>query len=211
MQIPEASALQAIDRNQDTAPARISMYGRVSLSSFAWFTLAYNVAVVLWGAYVRATGSGAGCGSHWPLCNGEFLPVTSQAQTLIEFTHRATSALSLVLVATLLIWSWRHTARGEFPRYSAAVAAILLFNEALLGAMLVIFEHVGMDRSASRAVFLSLHFGNTLLLVAALSLTARWLSNLPRRLGPSATGLERVVIAVGLFCVMATGMTGSLA
>jgi heme A synthase len=104
----------------------------------------------------------------------------SQTQTLIEFTHRATSGLSLVLVATLLIWAWRRTARGEWSRYSAAAAAILLFNEALLGAILVVFEHVGMDRSASRAVFLSLHFGNTLLLVAALTLTAKWLSNSAR-------------------------------
>jgi len=100
---------------------------------------------------------------------------------LIEFTHRATSGLSLVLVATLLIWAWRRTARGEWSRYSAAAATILLFNEALLGAMLVVFEHVGMDRSASRAVFLSLHFGNTLLLVAALTLSAKWLSNSARR------------------------------
>jgi heme a synthase len=137
--------------------------------------------------------------------------MTSQTQTLIEFTHRATSGLSLVLVATLLIWAWRRTARGEWSRYSAAAAAILLFNEALLGAMLVVFEHVGMDRSASRAVFLSLHFGNTLLLVATLTLTAKWLSNSPRRFKPSAKGLERVVIAIGLFCVMATAMTGSLA
>jgi heme a synthase len=189
----------------------ISNHGRVSLSSFAWFTLAYNVAVVLWGAYVRATGSGAGCGSHWPLCNGEFLPLTSRTQTLIEFTHRATSGLSLFLVATLLVWSWRRTAKCEWPRYSAVAAAVLLFNEAILGAMLVVFEHVGMDRSASRAVFLSLHFGNTLLLVAALTLTAKWLSNSTRRFAPSAKALERAVIAIGLFCVVATGMTGTLA
>jgi heme a synthase len=65
-------------------------------------------------------------------------------------------------MATLLVWSWRRTAKGEWPRYSAVAAAVLLFNEAILGAMLVVFEHVGMDRSASRAVFLSLHFGNTL-------------------------------------------------
>jgi heme a synthase len=167
--------------------------------------------VVLWGAYVRATGSGAGCGSHWPLCNGEFLPLTSRTQTLIEFTHRATSGLSLFLVATLLVWSWRRTAKGEWPRYSAVAAAVLLFNEAILGAMLVVFEHVGMDRSASRAVFLSLHFGNTLLLVAALTLTAKWLSNSTRRFAPSAKALERAVIAIGLFCVVATGMTGTLA
>ena len=214
IQTATGATLQAIGgsvANQDTAVASASKRGRVSLSRFAWFTLAYNIAVVFWGAYVRATGSGAGCGSHWPLCNGEFLPMTSQTQTLIEFTHRATSGLSLVLVATLLIWAWRRTARGEWSRYSAAAAAIVLFNEALLGAMLVVFEHVGMDRSASRAVFLSLHFGNTLLLVAALTLTAKWLTNTPRPFASSAKWFERIVIVIGLFCVMATGMTGSLA
>ena len=213
--VPNAeAALDATGRSvasEAAAPASQWKGARFSLSRFAWFTLAYNVAVVLWGALVRATGSGAGCGSHWPLCNGEVLPLTSRAQTLIEFTHRATSGLSLVLVAILLVWSWRHTARGAWPRYSAAVAAILLVNEALLGAMLVVFEHVGMDRSASRAVFLSLHFGNTLLLVAALSLTARWLSNLPRHSAPPAKRSERVVIAMGLFSVVAAGITGSLA
>jgi cytochrome c oxidase assembly protein subunit 15 len=114
-------------------------------------------------------------------------------------------------VATLLIWSWRSTAKGKWPRYSAAAAAILLFNEAILGAMLVVFEHVGMDRSAGRVIFLSLHFGNTLLLVAALTLTAKWLSNCPSRFAPSAKGLERLATAIGLVCVMATCMTGSLA
>lgn len=181
------------------------------LALFAWFVVAYNIAVILWGAYVRATGSGAGCGSHWPLCNGEILPTAAQTQTLIEFTHRVTSGLSLVLAAVLLIWCWRRTAERDWPRYSAIAAAVLLFNEALLGAMLVLFEHVGMDRSASRAVFLLLHFGNTLLLVAALTLTAKWLSNGARRLVVAANRYERIVIAFGLLCVMATGMTGSLA
>jgi len=181
------------------------------LARFAWFVVAYNIAVILWGAYVRATGSGAGCGSHWPLCNGQILPTAAQSQTLIEFTHRATSGLSLVFMFVLLIWCWRRTAKSDWPRYSAVSAAVLLFNEALLGAMLVIFDHVGMDRSASRAVFLCLHFGNTLLLVAALTLTAKWLSNGERRFVAAAERYERIVIAVGLFCTMATGISGSLA
>jgi len=87
--------------NRDAARASISEIGRVSLGRFAWFVVAYNVAVIVWGAYVRATGSGAGCGSHWPLCNSEFLPTTPQTQTVIEFTHRVTSGLSLVLVTIL--------------------------------------------------------------------------------------------------------------
>jgi heme A synthase len=198
--------------NLDAAAASISKAGQVSVSRFAWFTLAYNVAVVLWGAYVRATGSGAGCGAHWPLCNGEYLPVTSDAQTLIEFTHRATSGLSLVLVAVLLIWSWRRTARGEWPRYSAIAAAVFLFNEAFLGALLVLLDRIGtLDRSAAHATVLGLHFGNTLLLLAALALTARWLSNPARHFAMLRKPYERIAIGLGLVSVMAIGTTGSLA
>jgi heme A synthase len=126
---------------------------------------------------VRATGSGAGCGSHWPLCNGAIIPASAQTQTLIEFTHRVTSAVSLVLVAILLIWCWRRTAMSEWPRYSATAAAALLFNEALLGGLLVLLDRTeALDPSAAHAVFLCLHLGNTLLLLAALALTAKWLS-----------------------------------
>jgi heme a synthase len=181
------------------------------IAGFAWFVVAYNIAVILWGTYVRATGSGAGCGSHWPLCNGEIVPTAARTQTLIEFTHRISSGLSLVLGSILLIWCWRRTAKGDWPRYSAVSAAIFLFNEAFLGAMLVIFDHAGLDRSASRAVFLCLHFGNTLLLVAALTLTAKWLTTGYQRSAATGTPYERFIIGVGLLCVMATGMTGSLA
>ena len=182
-----------------------------SLVRFAWFVLFYNIAVIIWGAYVRATGSGAGCGSHWPLCNGEIVPKVARVQTLIEFTHRITSGLSLLLVLVLLAWCWRSTRKGDWARYSAAAATVLLFNEAILGAMLVIFDHVGLDRSASRAVFLCLHFGNTLLLVAALTLTAKWLAKADRPLVPFGGKSRWFVVGTGLTSVMITGMTGSLA
>ena len=198
--------------NRDAAPASVSKIGRVSLSRFAWFLVAYNIAVIVWGAYVRATGSGAGCGSHWPLCNGEFLPATPQTQTVIEFTHRVTSGLSLVLVAILLIWCWRSTARGDWPRYSAVAATVLLFNEAFLGALLVLVDHLGgLDRSTARALFLCLHFGNTLLLLAALALTAKWLSNCDGRFGVVPRPYQTIAVGLGLSSVMVIGMTGSLA
>jgi heme a synthase len=198
--------------NRDAARASISEIGRVSLARFAWFLVAYNVAVIVWGAYVRATGSGAGCGSHWPLCNGQFLPTTPQTQTVIEFTHRVTSGVSLVLVAILLIWCWRRTAKGDWPRYSAVAAAVLLFNEALLGALLVLFDHLGgLDRSATHALFLCLHFGNTLLLLAALALTAKWLSNRDGRFGVVQRPYQTIATGLGLVSVMVIGMTGSLA
>jgi heme a synthase len=186
--------------------------GRVSLSDFAWFLVAYNIAVIIWGAYVRATGSGAGCGSHWPLCNGEVLPATSQIQTVIEFTHRVTSGLSLVLIGILLLCCWRRTAKGDWPRYSAIAASVLLLNEALLGALLVLLNHVGsLERSAVHAFLLCLHFGNTLLLLGALALTAKWLSSRDPRFSLVARPHQIILTGLGLVSVMVIGMTGSLA
>lgn len=142
--------------------------------SFAWFALIYNVFVVLVGAYVRASGSGAGCGSHWPLCNGQVIPHAPQIQTVIEFTHRITSGLSLLIVAVLCMWAFRlFPARHRVRKLSVAAAAFLL-AEALLGAGLVLFEFVAHNESIGRAFYLAAHLANTLLLLAALSLTAWW-------------------------------------
>ena len=87
---------------------------------FAWGVLAYNLAVILWGAYVRATGSGAGCGSHWPLCNGTIVQPSPSVATLIEYSHRITSGLALVLVAALAGWTFRTTPKGHPARSGAA-------------------------------------------------------------------------------------------
>ncbi len=181
------------------------------LTRFAWLTLAYNIAVILWGAYVRATGSGAGCGNRWPLCNGTVLPRTPQAQTIIEFTHRLTSALAVVMVSSLLLWCWRKTAKGDWARYSSLATILLLFNEALLGALLVLFEHVGQDRSPARVFFLCMHFGNTLLLLAALALTAQWLSKGYRRFSVVKKRAEIVAVVFGLLATICIGITGSVA
>ena len=190
----------------------ISATGRATLTRFAWLVVAYNIAVIVWGAYVRATGSGAGCGRHWPLCNGEVLPATPQTQTVIEFTHRVSSGLSLVLVLILLIWCWRRTARGEWARYSAVSATVLLLNEALLGALLVLVDRFGgLEQPTAHAFFLCVHFGNTLLLLAALALTARWLSPSGRRLEWTATPYQTIAIGFGVVSIIIIGMTGSLA
>ena len=83
------------------------------LRRFAWGVLAYFIATILWGAIVRATGSGAGCGDHWPLCNGTVLQQSPTLATIIEFTHRVTAALDLFCVAGLLVWTWRRTVQGH--------------------------------------------------------------------------------------------------
>jgi cytochrome c oxidase assembly protein subunit 15 len=197
--------------SQDTGPRAASATGVKPVARLAWLIVAYNIVIILWGAYVRVSGSGAGCGSRWPLCNGEILPSGTQFQTLIEFVHRVTSALSLVIVSFLVVWCWRRTSKGDWARYSSVCGLFLLFNEALLGALLVLSDHVGLDPSAAHALFLCLHFGNTLLLLAALTLTARWLSNRKRRFVVVRKPQERIAIGLGLVSVMAIGMTGSLA
>ena len=146
------------------------------LGRFAWFAVFYNLLVILWGALVRASGSGAGCGNHWPLCNGQVIPVSPSVHTLIEFTHRMMTGGSAFVVLGLLVWTFRATVRGHAARAFAVVSTILLINEALLGALLVKLGYVTGNQSAGRMVLLSVHLSNTLLLMAALTLTARFLS-----------------------------------
>ncbi len=144
------------------------------LTRYAWVVLAYNVAVILWGAFVRATGSGAGCGSHWPLCNGEVVPRAASAQTLIEFTHRATSGLAVLMVVALLVWVYRARPTGHPARRAAFWSFIFILGEAGVGALLVLLHLVGQNQSAGRAVVMALHLVNTFLLLGALTLTACW-------------------------------------
>jgi heme a synthase len=181
------------------------------VARFAWTALYWNVAVVLWGAYVRATGSGAGCGNRWPLCDGNIVGANAYAQTIVEFTHRITSAISLLMVTCLVVWCWRVTKNGDWARYSAVLAAIFLANEALLGAALVLLNHVANDQSAERILLLCLHSGNTFLLLAMLSLTAIWLSNECRSFRFSRKWREVSFVGVTLLATILAGITGAVA
>lgn len=148
---------------------------RTGFQRFAWGVLAFNIAVILWGAYVRATSSGAGCGGHWPLCNGAVVPRAPSLETFIEYTHRLSSGLALSAVLALLVWSFRAFPRGSRVRGAAVFASACLVIEALLGAGLVLFHYVAHNESVARVAFLSLHQVNTLLLVCVLTATA-WLA-----------------------------------
>jgi len=177
---------------------------------FAWAALFWNVGVVLWGAYVRSTDSGAGCGNRWPLCDGAVVGASANGQTIVEFTHRITSVISLLVVSGLVVWCWRVTKKGDWARYSVVLAAVLLANEALLGAALVLLKHVGNDKSAGRILFLCLHSGNTFLLLATLSLTAAWLSNGNRSFTLVGKWSQVCFIGLGLLATMITGITGAV-
>jgi heme A synthase len=139
---------------------------------YTWVLLAYNILVILWGAFVRATGSGAGCGNHWPLCNGAVMPRAPQVETTIEFTHRLMSALSVALIAVLIVWGFRLYAKGHPLRKSVIACGLMIIAEALAGAALVLFDLVADNVSLARAVSMPLHLIITFTLMAALTLTA---------------------------------------
>jgi heme a synthase len=181
------------------------------LPRFAWFAVFYNVLVIVWGALVRASGSGAGCGNHWPLCNGQVIPVSPGFHTIIEFTHRQMTVGSTLIVIALLVWTFRATLKGHAARGFAVASMVLLLNEALLGALLVKLGYVTGNQSAGRMVLLSIHLSNTLLLVAALTLTAHFLSTEGRMWAGLHRARDFGWAVAGLAATIGVGVSGSMA
>ena len=176
---------------------------------FAWVVLGFFILVVLWGAVVRATGSGAGCGSNWPLCNGDFVPHHPRLATVIEFTHRSTSGICTFLLVVLAIWTFAVTQRGHRARKAVLWSAFLLVTEAILGAVLVLKRYVENNYSVGRVVTQSIHFTNTMLFMGALALTAWFLSKESEKAAPTA--VPRWVGILALAATLLVGATGSLA
>ena len=189
--------------------------GRVQarwLAGYAWFVLAFNLLTIVWGAYVRASYSGDGCGSHWPLCNGEVIPAAGAVKTLVEFAHRMSSGVAVLLVVGLVAAALRVRPKGDRVRGAAVAALGFIFVEALVGAALVKFRLVVRDDSAARAFVMSFHLANTFFLLGSLALAAWWSSGAARvRLrGQGSTPLLFGVALAGALLVAATGAVTAL-
>lgn len=181
------------------------------LPAYAWAVVGWNVLVILWGAVVRATGSGAGCGNHWPLCNGQVIPHSPQLATVVEFTHRAMTGGATFSILGLLIWTYIAMPRRHLARAAATAATVFLLLEALLGALLVKLGYVVHDQSLGRFIVLPIHLANTLLLLATLTLTAHYLSRTRGFMRGSIDLRAPMIALVGLFATMLVGVSGSLA
>jgi len=178
------------------------------LPTYAAFVVGFMVLVILEGAVVRATGSGAGCGAHWPLCNGEILPHHPRLATIIEYTHRSLTGICIALVALLIAWTFLARPRGDRVRKAAIATGILLLTEGALGALLVLGHYVENNASTARVIVQCVHFSNTMLLLAAMTLTWFWLR--PRdttQLCPTG----RIAGTLALLATILTGATGSVA
>lgn len=178
-------------------------------AKYSWVVLGWNMLVVLWGTIVRATGSGAGCGNHWPTCNGTVFPNPQRIQTVIEFIHRFMSGTALILVLILLIWGLRTYAKGSHQRIGFIGAAVFILTEALLGAGLVLFNLVEKNMSVYRAVAVSLHLLNTFVLLAFLALNAWWASG-GKRVSLKNRGNLTILFGIGIVGVAVIGMSGAI-
>lgn len=179
------------------------------LGRFAWGVLVFNVFVVLLGAVVRATGSGAGCGANWPTCEGQMIPTDAATATWIEFSHRAASGVALLAVIVLVAWAFRTTGRGGLVRKAAGWSLVAIISEAAIGAVIVLFEWVADDSSLARLVAVPLHLVNTFVLLASLTVTAWWVDRVPASAPRPPTSYKWA--GIGLLVVAATGSVTALA
>jgi cytochrome c oxidase assembly protein subunit 15 len=203
----------AAEIGASTSAAREAPRG---FAGFAAFVLVYLLAVILFGAWVRISGSGAGCGEHWPTCHGELLPSNRGAAMMIELTHRVTSAASGLLAIVLPVLAWRRFPKGHAVRAASLATLLLILVEGGIGAGLVLNRLVGEDASALRALVVALHLVNTLLLTACSALALYWSlapPRMPLRVAWARAGAERYAYAlwlVGLVLISASGAVTAL-
>ena len=183
-----------------------SSYGVVVWS---WISVAYFVVVVLGGAVVRTSGAGAGCGDRWPLCNGEFIPHHPRLVTIIEFSHRSTTFVAVVLFAVMILWTFRATSKGHPARKAAVWTALLLITESALGAVLVLRHLVDKNASFERVAVQSVHFSNTMLLLGAAALTPFFLTATIRQ--NTRIDRFRTISIITVILTLLTGAAGALA
>ncbi|MBX7135957.1 MAG: heme o synthase [Fimbriimonadaceae bacterium] len=179
-------------------------------TKFAIGVLVYTVLVIIWGAFVRASWSGDGCGAHWPLCNGAIIPDAEHPKTWVEFGHRISSGLVLPLVIAMLVAAFRATTRGDQARKAAFFSFFFTITEALVGARLVLGGLVAQNDSVSRAVWMAIHLANTFMLLASMALTV-WFSMGGKRLRFRNQGSIAWALGIGIAGVLILGVSGAVA
>jgi heme A synthase len=179
-------------------------------AKYAWFVLAYNLVVIIWGVFLRASKSGDGCGQHWLTCNGEVIPAAPQLKTIIEFSHRLTSGLAFFTVLILVIFAFRKFVKGSAVRKTAVVSLIFIITEALVGAGLVLTGNTAETLTAARPFWMAGHLVNTFVLLTFLTLTA-WFASGGKTFKFNVQPKFLLGLAVAVFGIFLIGMSGSVA
>ncbi|MBA2378815.1 MAG: COX15/CtaA family protein [Blastocatellia bacterium] len=191
----------------------ISPRGLAGMSAFARYsllTLAFNLLVILWGVFLRASKSGDGCGEHWLTCHGEVIPSAPEFKTVIEFSHRVTSGIAFLIVIGLLVWAFRKFPKGDQIRKMAVGSFIFILTEALVGAGLVLTGNTAENLTAARPFWAIGHLINTFILLAFLTLTS-WMAVTGKRLSFALPTRTCVLVAIALIGILFVGISGSLA
>lgn len=190
--------------------------GKMSaFAKYAWFALGYNVLVIVWGVFLRASKSGDGCGQFWLTCNGELIPSAPQFKTVIEFSHRMTTAIDGFVMLALLGWAIRiwykdRTTQTRQILYAAIGAFIFVITEAAVGAGLVLTGNVAETVTETRPLWAMGHLINTFILLTFLTLTA-WFASDERKLTLKVDSKTLLLIALGVAGLLFVGLSGSLA
>ena len=177
----------------------------MKLSSLATIGLTTSILSILAGAIVRATGSGDGCGASWPTCNGRVIPSLETSSEIIEFSHRSISGI-LLIVTLLLFLKSRESGTPLLHKKVINYLTFFVLLEAAIGAVIVIYEWVGLNTSLPRIIAVPLHLVNTFALLGFYTLIFYLLRESEIKLSNYFD--KRVKIAFVLFFL--TGATGSI-
>lgn len=177
---------------------------------FAWFALAYNLVVILWGVFLRASYSGDGCGQHWLTCGGEAIPTAPQLKTVIEFSHRISTAVAGLVVLVLVVWAFLRGRKHKYVSIFAALSFLFILIEGAIGGGLVLTGNTAANWTPTRPYWTAGHLINTFVLIASLTLTA-WAASKPREFRNNLWGRSAVLAAIGTIALFFVSIAGSMA
>tara|TARA_B100000579_G_C22654342_1_gene767780 strand:+ start:19 stop:909 length:891 start_codon:yes stop_codon:yes gene_type:complete len=178
----------------------------VKLNSYAKLGLFLSIVSILAGAFVRATGSGDGCGATWPTCKGRIIPALTDTSELIEFSHRSVSGF--LLIVTLIIFSkTRKLHKASLVKSVTNYLTFFVIFEAIIGAVIVLFEWVGLNSSLPRIIAVPIHLVNTFGLLGSYAILYKILEDDIQEI-KSIFNKNFILIS---FLFLLSGATGSIA
>ena len=174
---------------------------------FAWGLLLYTLFVIMWGAFVRASFSGDGCGANWPACGGEIIPNLNRTPKIIEFMHRISTTPLAPLLLLLVFWSRSIFPKGHQVRSFAVITFLFTLMEGLVGAVQVKLGATAHSESILRAVIGSVHLTTTFFLLSSLTLTA-WIGSGEKQIRFKNQGVIGLAIFIAFAGSLILGVSG---
>ena len=177
----------------------------MTINRLSFYGLVISIISIIAGAIVRATGSGDGCGASLPTCNGKIIPELKSSPELIEFSHRTISGVLLVITIAIFIKSFNAKTPPLWRKLIWLLTFFVLL-EALIGAVIVIYEWVGLNSSTPRIIAVPLHLVNTFGLLGAYTL----LFYLTKNVKTNINNFFDRGFKTALILFLLTGATGSI-